>query len=370
MAWGDAFKSAWNKATDAARNVAGALATGAKKVIGRVKKKAAQISKSAKKKAIEATDWAKKKSDQVIQWTRKKASEVGEWIKDKSIQTAKTVKRAYRTVKKIFNNAIVATTKATCNLIQKGLDGAEKENQEKDAPSKFFDVVKPSAEKEWKKDYPQQKGWGSKKKPDDTFKAEIKVGVSATSKKYNDRVLYYGDEDNNLQIGSYGYEIKHGIAYNPEKREFTADVIDLSVHAEGASWQSKNKFGESDLATIDIKVDALAMEGKGKLGATWGSEKKEVVAEIGVSADLIKAKITGTINITPKSIWDNTFGHLPFCGKAPKWLDHGISAEAEGEAGIGVGGNGEIGIKDSKFVFRASAGLGPKLGFKLGIGFK
>lgn len=164
MAWGDAFKSAWNKATDVARGAAGAIATGAKKVKNWVVEKASQASDWIKAKAKETTVWVKKKSDAVKKWAVKKATEAGIWIKNKAFQTAQTVKKAYKTVKKTFGNIVAGAVKATCDLIQKGLDGAAKKRKEeesrKDSLSKFFDIVKPSAEIEGKKPYPQKKRLG------------------------------------------------------------------------------------------------------------------------------------------------------------------------------------------------------------------
>ena len=377
MAWGDAFKSAWNKATDVACSAAAALATGAKKV----KKWVIEKAKQAKKTAITAIDWTKKKADEVKKWAVKKAADIADTVKDKVIKTHQAVKKIYNAVKKTFTTLIAGIVKTGCaakqavvNTVKKGLDGAQKERDKKkpkgDYLSQFFDAVKPSAEAEWKKPYPKKEGWGSKKSPEDPLKPELKIAASVSSKKHDERVLYYGDESNNLQIGAYGGEVKHGIAYNPEKREYTADIVDISGYVSAARWKTKHSLGERDLATFETQVDALSLEGKGRIGATWGPDKKEAIAEISLAIDLIKGQATGTLNITPKSIWDNTIGRLSYFGKAPDWLDHGISLQTTAEAGIGAGGSAEGGVKEGKFVLGASLGFGIKLGFKLGLGFK
>ncbi|WP_069472285.1 hypothetical protein [Candidatus Marithrix sp. Canyon 246] len=377
MSWGDAFKAAWNKATDVACDAAGALATGAKKATGWVKEKASDVADWSKQKYTEIKDkatktanWVKKKTDEVKEWTKKKASQAETWVKDKAIKFSKMANKAYQNVKKKFGDIVAGATKIICktanaidNAIQKGLDRAAKERAKQkpkgDLLSQAFDVVKPSIKYEWSKPYPQKKGWGSYKDADDKPESGVKVGGTTEWAKHEDRLLYYGDESNNLQIGSYSSELKSGAAYDPKKQEFTADVIDMSAHVTITSWQTKN-----------IKVDVGSLEGKGKIGITWGPDKKEAIAEANLSADLIKGKASGTLNITPKSIWDNTVGRLPWFGKAPKWLDHGISIGAEGEAGIGIGIGGKIGVKDSKFVLGGKLGFGPKLSFSLGIGFK
>ncbi len=375
MSWGDTFKAAWNKATDAACDAAGALATGAKKAAGWVKEKASDVAAWGKQKYTEIKDkatktanWVKKKTDEVKEWTKKKASQAESWVKDKAIKFSKMANKAYQNVKKQFGDIVAGATKMICktakaidNVIQKGLDGADKERAKQkpkgDSLSQFFDVVKPSGKYEWSKPYSDNKGTDKK-------------AVSSTWSKDEDRVLYYGDESNNLQIGSYDSEFKSGVAYDPKKREWTADVIDMSGHVTAASWQTQNKIGEADLVEFDTKVDVASLEGKGRVGATWGPNKKEAIAEAELSADLIKGKVSGTLNITPKSIWDNTVGCLPWFGKAPKWLDHGLSLGAEGEAGIGVGIGGKVGIENNKFVLGGKLGFGLKLGFSFGIGFK
>jgi hypothetical protein len=148
MAWGDAFKSAWNKATDAARNVAGALATGAKKVKGWAKEKASDVADwakekyaVAKKKATETADWVKKKTDEVTEWAKKKATQVADWGKEKYAEAkqwtketatkaweatkkgvskltspmANWVKDKYRKIKNIFGNQVAGNPVTSCS---------------------------------------------------------------------------------------------------------------------------------------------------------------------------------------------------------------------------------------------------------------
>jgi gas vesicle protein len=114
MAWGDAFKSAWNKATDTARNAAAALATGAKKVKGWAKEKYTDAKNWTKKKATETADWVKKKTDEVKEWAKKTASDV--WDATKSI--ANKVKNAYQAAKDYTLPKKVGTPVQHCLITQ------------------------------------------------------------------------------------------------------------------------------------------------------------------------------------------------------------------------------------------------------------
>jgi hypothetical protein len=123
--WGDAFKAAWNQATDAAKNAAGALATGAKELKGWAKEKASDVAEYAKKTytevkntATETINWVKnwvnKKTDEVTKWAKKKATEAETWVKDKVIKFGKMAKEAYKAVKKTFGNIVAGATKILC----------------------------------------------------------------------------------------------------------------------------------------------------------------------------------------------------------------------------------------------------------------
>ncbi len=381
MGWGDSFKSLWHNASKKQQKKVAVLATGATKLATWVKDKGKQTAKQLNAKLIKTHDWMVKKTQEIIQSTKKNINSSYTWSKDKLKKGKAQAKKithnaisAYKNIKKKFTNKVVGVVKFSCkkakNIYQQGRDGADnvkqkekEDNEKKDWLSKLFDVVKPTAEKSIASDY-----YGDVTKKDQlTFHLE---------KSRKERLLYYGDEYNNIEVGSYNYKAKTGIAYDKKTREWTADVFDLETGITAVSWQNKSKWGVRDengdeaLLEIDSKVDLASLSGKGRVGATWGKNKKEVIAEVDFSADLIKGKASGTLNITPKSIWDNTIARVFSLKKAPKWLDHGLKLGAEGEAGIGAGIGAEVGYKKGQFVLGAKLGFGPKLGFKLGIGFK
>ncbi len=144
MSWGDAFKSAWKKATKAARQKAAALAVDAKKTcIIYLKNKALETAENwGEKKKQEAIEWANKKTAEVAEWSKQKTTQSVDWLEDKAIEVApswakdgiqeaatwvkdnsheiiddtkekaqnfvnKKIEDAYETVKKEFSNAIL-----------------------------------------------------------------------------------------------------------------------------------------------------------------------------------------------------------------------------------------------------------------------
>jgi hypothetical protein len=90
MAWGDAFKAAWNKATEAARLKAATLAVDAKKnAIAFLKKKALEAAEDwGEKKKQEAIEWANKKTAEVAEWSKQKTTESLDWLEEKAIEVA------------------------------------------------------------------------------------------------------------------------------------------------------------------------------------------------------------------------------------------------------------------------------------------
>ena len=125
MAWGDAFKSAWNKASSGVRSAAGAIATGAKKAAGWVKDK-----------AVSAANWTKNKTKETYNWAKNKAKQGYNWIKDKARKFGKMVKNAYLAVKKKFGELKAWATKQICkakNKLKNCWNKATKADQGKSA---------------------------------------------------------------------------------------------------------------------------------------------------------------------------------------------------------------------------------------------
>jgi hypothetical protein len=138
MGWGDKFKETWNSATDAARQKAAQLATGARQVGARVLETAQATADKAAAKATEALRWAKEttarvtqdlshKASQVAQSAQRMASEAARAAQQKAGQVAnaaqqkaalaaKQAKQAFASAKKKFNDVRAKQPVATCPL--------------------------------------------------------------------------------------------------------------------------------------------------------------------------------------------------------------------------------------------------------------
>jgi uncharacterized Zn-binding protein involved in type VI secretion len=216
---------------------------------------------------------------------------------------------------------------------------------------------------------------------DPDAQTKIKIGVEFEKKIYDDQLLYYGDENANIKIGHAKADKSFGYGYDPEKgeHEFTlgklsgkASVIDAEV----------NFTSEKGLVDTSLKAEALSVSGEFTLPSiTVSKEKLEVATKVGVEANLVKGELEGKINITPKTIYDNTVGSVvgwfspeSKYTSAPKWMDHGIVIGAKGEAGIGAAASAEAKVGATKEMIYAEAelkaGFGPMAGVKLLFGVK
>ncbi len=135
MSWGDSFKSAWNDASDKARNAVGALATGAKDATNWAENTVSQ----GVDKAKQAANWTANKTTEVKQWAKdtydsgkekleevkqkavqaydegKKKLEQGKnWAKDKATTTSKAVQETYQNIKKKFTDTVAGVAIVTC----------------------------------------------------------------------------------------------------------------------------------------------------------------------------------------------------------------------------------------------------------------
>lgn len=117
MSWGNPFKDAWNSATDAAKQTAAQIATGAKQVAAIVVKAA----DTAADKVAAATQWAKDTTAKLAKDVGQKVEQVSKAAQQTAIQAAKTVQQkaapavaaltkvaavTANNVKQIFSNVI------------------------------------------------------------------------------------------------------------------------------------------------------------------------------------------------------------------------------------------------------------------------
>jgi hypothetical protein len=101
MFGGNLFKKAWNKASDAAKKSAAALATGAEIV----SKYAAKTVRKAKQTAYDTAKWV----NQAVKWAAIKAYQ--------GVQKAKDIiKGAFKKAKEITSNVLIGAIQVTCNI--------------------------------------------------------------------------------------------------------------------------------------------------------------------------------------------------------------------------------------------------------------
>lgn len=347
---------------------------------------------------------------------------------------AQLAKDAAKSGTPFFEAAKTAAEKAKEAAVQKAKEFAKQ----------VSDKIQQGAENAAKQRKSQQKeGWKLKEAglsigakqgyTDFEPKDSIKVGVEIEKKIHDDQAMFYGNENNNVKIGhteesvSLKYEhdllkgthevkaeaktsatafeaqakgglgdgmlegsanvkIGHaeatagaGYGYNPDEGEFTAraeakakvSVVEAEVKGSAARG----------LIEAGAKGEALSAEAEASAGVTISDEKIEIGAKAGAEANLVKGEAEGRVNITGKTIYDNTIGS--FIGwvspdskfkSAAKWLDHGIVIGAKGEAGIGAAASAEAkaGVEDGVAYAEAGVklGAGPMAGLKLLIGIK
>lgn len=109
---GNPFKKAWNKASDAAKKSAAAVATGAEIV----SKHATNAAKKAKKMAFDTAKWIKKTAQKIGE----KATRAGKWAAEKvsqGVQEAKDIiKDAFKKAKEITSSVVIGAIQVTCNI--------------------------------------------------------------------------------------------------------------------------------------------------------------------------------------------------------------------------------------------------------------
>ncbi|MBF0233810.1 MAG: PAAR domain-containing protein [Desulfamplus sp.] len=215
---------------------------------------------------------------------------------------------------------------------------------------------------------------------DKTAKTSAEIGFKLEQKTYDNQLLYYGNENANVKIGHAESSVGTGYSYDLEKKEHKFTAVEAKGKVSVIEAGAKGKAAKG-LLEGEVKGEALSIAGEAVFGATVSKDSAEVKAGVGAEANLIKGEAKGQVNITPKTIYDNTVGSAVslFSPKskfasAPKFLDHGVVIGAKGEAGIGAAAKAEAGAGVKKGVAYVEAevklGAGPMAGLKLFLGVK
>ncbi|MFM7204326.1 MAG: PAAR domain-containing protein [Myxococcota bacterium] len=194
----------------------------------------------------------------------------------------------------------------------------------------------------------------------------------------------FGEGDNTLKIATAEAKLATGYKFDAVKGEHELTVISLSGKAALVEGKLSDTIG-GGLIKNEVGFEALSVAGQ-LTGPTVKVNKDglETKMGVGVEANLVKVNAKGTLNITPKTVYDNTLGKAvgameglfrePKLNKLPESWDHGLVLGAEGEAGIGAAAKAEGAFKATKdfvgFTGEAKVGAGPMAGLKLIIGVK
>jgi uncharacterized Zn-binding protein involved in type VI secretion len=172
--------------------------------------------------------------------------------------------------------------------------------------------------------------------------AEAKLGIS-------------GDINGDLAAGAYA----------------NAKVAVITGKAEGKTLNG--------LAEGKVEGEALSASAEGGAGFRKSEDFTGVEGKIGGELVLVQGSAEGAINISPKTLYDNTLG--PFLSWASgdpakrtldSAYDHGLRIGGRGEAGVGAaaGASAQLGKLDGVYglTAEAKAGAGPMAGFKVFVG--
>ena len=192
--------------------------------------------------------------------------------------------------------------------------------------------------------------------------------------------LHYGTEDNYVKFGAANKKLETGYHYDPVEESHNLSIISANAGVSAVSAHSEGTH-VNGLLEHEVDFEYLSASAKADLSVVKDKEGVRLNAELGVDATVVSLSGKVQVNITPKSIYDNTVGSLvefitpgSKFAKAPEWSDHGIVFGVRGEAGFGAAASvgGTIGQMDGAFGVSLSAkvGYGPMAGANTFFGFK
>jgi uncharacterized Zn-binding protein involved in type VI secretion len=212
------------------------------------------------------------------------------------------------------------------------------------------------------------------KTPQDLKKSvKYEVGVSR-EKSVGWKQL--GGEKANIRLGTAGASGMLGVK-GDLSGDFKAGVFG-SANATAVSASAKGQALKG-LLVGNASVDVLSAKGSAFAGFVKKGKDIRAGGELKASAMLVEGTAKGEVRISPKTIYDNTIGRaikaynpaIKHGALSAAW-DHGVSLSAKVDAGIGAAAEASAKVSRvggiRKIDFGGKVGLGPSLGFNLGIG--
>lgn len=246
--------------------------------------------------------------------------------------------------------------------------------------------MKPKGKFEFKRetDSPFEKKFGHDKSSDDDPYAEDALNDAArehfeyefgVAAKKSEQFAQFENMSGStkIRVGSFDRELYGGINGDLSGETHigvgaSAKVAVISVEAEGRALNG--------LLRGNVAGEALSAEGEIRAGYTKEDKFHGVQAKAGVEATLVKVAASGGVNISPKTVYDNSVGSVvrfltgdPETGRLSDTWDHGIKFGATGTAGVGAAAkaSGRLGNIDGAYgvSLGATVGAGPMAGFSL-----
>lgn len=265
-----------------------------------------------------------------------------------------------------------------------GQDGAGESGQHAEKAEGIFDKFKLNVTELFGlgagKKAPTKWNKGDASEDDGSWQPELGIQLGAEYELLESKSeKVFGDADaSHVALGNREAKAVAGYSYDALDAKHTAQV---GVEGKASVLEAKGVLlDEGGLVEAEVSGEVLSIAGKVNLLKVESSpEEFSAVAEAGVEAVLIKGEASGQVNITPKTIYDNTLGPIvglvsPAHSKAPDWMDHGVVVGAKGEVGIAAAAEASAGLvsKDGVTGITAGAklGAGPMAGLKLFLGIK
>jgi hypothetical protein len=213
----------------------------------------------------------------------------------------------------------------------------------------------------------------------EAFTAGVGVGVSAGKEK-EVNFLRYGDDENHVKVGVARAGVSTGYEFDPVGKSESWSVVKAEAGVALIEAKASGK-SESGLTEYELTGEALSAKAGGEVSVKKDEHGVVATAQVGAEANLVKVGGTGSINLTAKTVYDNTIGSVvwlvdpgsKYVKLSDDW-DHGLVIGVAGEAGIGAAAKAELSAGRVDDVWGvtagATAGFGPMAGIKLFFGVK
>lgn len=250
------------------------------------------------------------------------------------------------------------------------------------SPHKFSASAEKGGEKPYKERYKKKYNSKGVENPDkeqrslkDQLKDDAEISAEYEYELFSKEKTFWESEGGHFKTEASA-EAKLGISGDINGDFAAGAYANAKVAAITGKAEGKTLNG---LVGGKVEGEALSASAEGGVGFRKSEDFAGVEGKIGGELVLVQASAEGTINISPKTLYDNTLG--PFLSwvsgdPAKRTLDsaydHGLRIGGRGEAGVGAaaGASAQAGKIGGAYgvTAEAKAGAGPMAGFKVFVG--